>query len=81
MDQYSLTAEHHGAAGASPERRSTGRVGATGILWWAVLLISAAANGASSLMGLHPVIAAAFGVVTVIAVVALVLRHLRGRAR
>lgn len=46
---------------------------------WLVLFVSAAANGVSSIAGLHPFVSVGFGLVTLACVAALVVHHYRHR--
>ncbi|GAB3974211.1 hypothetical protein V1634_19580 [Plantactinospora veratri] len=48
-------------------------------LLWTVLIVSAAANGVSSITGLPPLVGIGFGVVTLGCVAALVIHHYRHR--
>jgi uncharacterized membrane protein len=46
---------------------------------WVLLVLSAAANAVSSMIGLHPVVGIAFGVLTLAFVAALIVDHRRRR--
>lgn len=81
MDEYRLTEERADDGRTATHSTPAPADVAVRTLLWCILVVSATANAASSLMGLHPLIAACFGLVTVIAIVALILRHLRARTR
>jgi hypothetical protein len=57
--------------------RITGRRGLLRPVLWLVLVVSAAANTASSTADLTPLVGVGFGVVTLACVVALVVHHYR----
>lgn len=62
---------------ASPRQgRSTVRV-----LLWLLIILGAAANGATSLGPFHPLVSVAFGLLTVLCIVLLIMHYLRGRKR
>jgi len=48
---------------------------------WLVLIVSAAANGVSSTIGLHPLVGIGFGLVTLACVAILMVHHYQHRRR
>jgi hypothetical protein len=66
--------------GAGPAARDGGGRGLRTALWVA-LVVSGAANAGTSMSGLSPLLSLAFGVATLLCVVALVAHHVRGRRR
>lgn len=60
----------------TPQRQATGLLRPA---LWLALILSAAANAVTSLMNLHPVISAGFGLIALSCVTALTLHHYRAR--
>jgi len=57
----------------------SGRRGLLRPVLWLVLIVSAAANGISSTIGLHPVVGIGSGLVTLACIAALVVHHYQHR--
>ncbi|GAA4898057.1 hypothetical protein [Streptomonospora salina] len=69
-------------SGSEPRRDDTpstqGRYAVRALLWL-LIIVGAAANATTSLGGFHPLISVAFGLLTVLGIVLLVVHHLRNR--
>ena len=77
MTDHSRTSE--GPPPADPARHAAPRGGLLRPALWLLLIVSAAANAASSLLDLHPLVGIGFGVVTLGCIAALIARHYRSR--
>jgi hypothetical protein len=73
-DPYRISATPSPASAAGAESRGLFRP-----VLWVVLVVSTAANVVTSSIGLHPLVGASFGAVTLGCIAALIIHHYRHR--